>query len=70
MPEEKFTMCGYCQGLGLVYRSMFDRAGRRIADEPQLDTCEYCGGTGVCIDGHKLRPAESRSSILRRQEGL
>jgi len=61
--------CGFCGGDGWIYGSMFDREGRRIADEPPAQTCPYCGGRGLCEDGSKLWPAESRQSIIRRQEG-
>ena len=67
MSAERFETCGFCQGRGQVYGSMFDREGRRLFTEPPLEACAYCGGTGECVDGTKLWPAPSREQIIRRQ---
>jgi len=64
---EAFETCGFCQGNGHVYGSMFDAEGRRLHDEPPVETCLYCGGTGRCVNGSVLWPAESRASIIKRQ---
>jgi len=65
----KFETCGFCQGRGYVYGSMFDREGRRLFTEPPMVVCEYCAGTGECVDGSKWYPAPSREEIIERQSG-
>ncbi len=47
--------CGFCASTGIVYGRAYDRDGR--AQTPQRMHCEYCGGEGVCEDGHKLLAA-------------
>jgi len=64
---ECFENCGFCEARGYVFGSMFDKEGRRIADEPPVQTCPYCAGTGRCVHGSVLWPAESRASIIQRQ---
>ena len=66
---ECFETCGYCQGKGVVFGSMFDREGRRLYDEPPVLTCFYCAGTGRCVHGSVLWPAKSREQILKEQQG-
>jgi hypothetical protein len=36
---------------------MFDSWGYQRHDEPPRVVCEYCGGSGFCVDGGKLLPA-------------
>jgi len=67
---EHFETCGFCQGKGAVFGSMFDREGRRLYDEPPVLTCCYCAGTGRCVHGSELWPAKSREQILKEQSGL
>ena len=65
--SDAFETCGYCRGLGQVYGSMFDREGRRAYHEPPVVVCPYCAGTGRCVNGSVLWPAEPREDIIRRQ---
>jgi hypothetical protein len=58
-PAENKLMepCGFCSGRGFVYGSMYDDHGYQRHDEPPQVTCEYCGGSGACVDGGLLLPA-------------
>lgn len=44
--------CGYCCGRGTVPGPTHDGYGYEL--EPRDLVCEYCGGSGVCVDGGKL----------------
>jgi hypothetical protein len=67
--NEHYETCGFCQGRGHVYGSMFNREGRRLYSTPPVESCPYCSGSGECVDGRKLWPAPSREQIIHRQEG-
>lgn len=49
--------CGFCNGRGIVLRNSYDMEGRARSEDERPMTCEYCGGSGVCEDGHNLLPA-------------
>lgn len=48
--------CGFCSGTGYVTGPRYDRLGRDRPEWPERIGCEYCGGTGRCEAGAKLRP--------------
>jgi len=62
---ECFETCGFCEGRGLVFGSLFDKDGRQLYTEPPVETCPYCVGTGRCVYGSVLWPAPSRQERLQ-----